>query len=113
MILIVLDSSGFVQDSVSRTEKILLEFCVPDSGPDLKVPHKPGRVSTPVLSNLRIPSNLESEALIRNRIFRIFDSHRRKFEFLRISNVDASTKLFEFESSNLQIFKKGLKLGKK
>ena len=31
----------------------------------------------PVLSNLRISSNLESDASIRNRIFRIFDSNRR------------------------------------
>ena len=30
-----------------------------------------------VLSNLRISSNLESDASIRNRIFRIFDSNRR------------------------------------
>ena len=41
MILIVLDSFGLVPDSVFRTEEILPEFRVPDSGPDLKVPHKP------------------------------------------------------------------------
>ena len=47
MILIVLDSSGFVTDSVFRTGEILPEFRVPDSGPDLKVPHKPGREDQP------------------------------------------------------------------
>ena len=41
MILIVLDSSGLVPDSVFRTGEILPEFRVSDSGPDLKVPHKP------------------------------------------------------------------------
>ena len=40
MILIVLDSSGLVPDSVFRIGEILPEFRVPDSGPDLKVPHK-------------------------------------------------------------------------
>ena len=42
MILIVLNSSGLVPDSVFRTGEILPEFRVPDSGPDLRVPHKPG-----------------------------------------------------------------------
>ena len=41
MILIILESSGFVPDFVFRTGEILPEFRVPDSGPDLKVPHKP------------------------------------------------------------------------
>ena len=42
MILIVLDSSGLIPDSVFRTGEILPEFRVPDSGPDLKKKHKPG-----------------------------------------------------------------------
>ena len=76
---------------------------------------KRGRAHRPVLSNLRISLNLQSDASIRNRIFRIFDSNRRveirRFEFwIRIwvrssrfgsDSVRGSVRMFEIRQHRL------------